>query len=172
MNIFLLHIGNSNSLLKAFRPILEILFIMILLSCTPKSHITNKVGIDPAEFNALVEGKTVTLLVLKNTNGLEVTVTNYGAKIVSFLVPDINNVLENIVLGYDNLKDYMASNNHYIGSPIGRYANRINTGTFQLNGTTYTLTINEGTNHLNGGIKGLHSVVWDAQQYCSTPLHL
>jgi len=95
---------------------------------------------------------------------MELFLTNYGARIVSFLVPSSSGVVDNIVLGYNSVEDYLTSNEDYFGATIGRFANRIANGTFKLDDKTYNLQKNEFENHLHGGPNGLHSLVWSAQK--------
>jgi aldose 1-epimerase len=93
---------------------------------------------------------------LKNKNGLEMTVTNFGGRIITLQVPDKNGILADIVLGHDSPEDYMAGGHSYFGALIGRYANRIAKGNCSIQGTTYHLPINNGPNHLHGGIGFQH----------------
>ncbi len=97
------------------------------------------------------------LYTLSNTNGIKMTVTNYGGKIVSLWAPDKNGKLEDIVLGYDSLEQYLTGN-LYFGAMIGRYGNRIAKGKFSLNGKEYHLAQNNGINSLHGGLGGFHGV--------------
>ncbi len=97
-----------------------------------------------------VEGLPVDLFTLSNASGVTVKVTNQGSKIVQWLVPDRNNVLGDIVLGYDTLDRYLSGRQTF-GAVIGRFANRIAKGRFTLNGKTYQLPLNNGANHLHGG---------------------
>src|SRR3546814_8644007 len=83
------------------------------------------IQIDTAAFAQEVDGKQVGLYFLKNKNGLEMAVTNFGAKVVALAVPDKNGNFEDIVLGYDNLDGYPNSGEKYFGAAIGRYGNRI-----------------------------------------------
>ncbi|NEU10504.1 galactose mutarotase [Flavihumibacter sp. R14] len=117
-----------------------------------------------ANFKRDLDGKQVQLFYLKNSNGLEMAVTNYGAKVVSLLVPDKNGKFEDIVLGFDNLDGYLNANEPYFGAAIGRYGNRIAKGRFTLNGKQYDLATNNDPNHLHGGDKGFNAQVWDAKQ--------
>ncbi len=89
------------------------------------------------------------------------TVSNFGAKVVTLLVPDRDGKLADIVLGYDSLKDYQESAEPYFGAAIGRYGNRIANGEFTLGGKTYQLAKNNGPNSLHGGPDGFHNVVWE-----------
>lgn len=119
---------------------------------------------DSSGFVRELDGKQVRLFYLKNRNGLEMAVTNYGAKVVSLLVPDRDGNLEDIVLGFDDLDGYLKANEPYFGAAIGRYGNRIAGGTFTLGGRKYTLATNNGKNHLHGGRKGFNAHVWDTRQ--------
>jgi aldose 1-epimerase len=109
-----------------------------------------------------VDGKPVDLYTLTNANGVEMKVTNFGGIVTSLKVPDKYRNLGDVVLGYDNLQDYVKSN-PYFGCIVGRYGNRIGKAKFTLNGVGYTLAKNNGDNSLHGGIKGFDKVVWDAQ---------
>lgn len=126
--------------------------------------ITNRI------FGTGPDGEEVHLYTLRNNNGVEVSITNYGGAITSIMAPDRNGVFGDVVLGYDTLDDYM-KNPRYLGALIGRFANRIDRGKFRLNGIEYQLAQNNGQNHLHGGSKGFDKRVWNASK---TPagLHL
>lgn len=96
---------------------------------------------------------------LKNKNGMMATITPYGGKIISLMVPDRNGKLGDVVLGYDSAKQY-PDGNPYFGALIGRYGNRIAKGKFVLEGTDYQLKTNNGLNALHGGPGGFHNVNW------------
>ena len=120
-------------------------------------------GIEKSNFGTTKDGTAVDLYTLTNANGVEVKVINYGGIIVSVKVPDKNGQFADVVLGFDNLKDY-EEKSPYFGCIAGRYANRIAKGKFTLDGTDYDqLAINNGPNHLHGGLKGFDKVVWKAQ---------
>jgi len=123
-------------------------------------------------FQTEINGKTTGLFKLENDNGIEVYITNYGGRIVSWLVPDRDGKNADIVLGYDSIEGYLNSNEVYFGSLIGRYGNRIAEGNFELDGTEYTLAINNPPNHLHGGPNGFHNVIWDAKQISDKHLRL
>ncbi|KAL7100862.1 hypothetical protein ACP275_08G021100 [Erythranthe tilingii] len=93
-----------------------------------------------------------------------VNITNYGARIVSVLLPDKNGKLADVVLGYDTIKDYM-NDTCYFGAIVGRVGNRIGGAKFTLNGTVYKLDSNEGTNMLHGGKKGFSQVAWKVKNH-------
>jgi len=139
---------------------LSLLCLTVLFSCgfSGKGKDTVKV-----ERFGTVEGKEVSLYTLTNRHGVEARIMNYGGILVSLKVPDRNNRLEDVVLGYDNLNDYTEGNAGYLGALIGRYGNRIARGRFRLNGVEYTLATNNNENHLHGGVKGFDKVLWTAR---------
>jgi aldose 1-epimerase len=99
------------------------------------------------------------MYVIKNEDGLEARVTELGASLMALYAPDREGVPGNIVLGYDTLASYI-QDSAYVGSSIGRYANRIAGGTFTLSGHRYRLSQNEGRNHLHGGFSGFNKALW------------
>ena len=118
-----------------------------------------------ANFQKLVDGKNTELCILSNKQGAELVVLNYGAKIVSLMVPDRDGRLTDVVTGHNSIEEYLTSEEPYFGAICGRYGNRIAKGRFTLDGVTYDqLPINNGPNCLHGGIKGFNSKVWDAEQ--------
>ena len=90
--------------------------------------------------------------------------TDYGARMVGFIVPDRDGRLVDVVSGFSSLKGYLRSGEKYYGAIVGRYANRIAGASFDLDGKTYRLNANDGHNHLHGGPKGFHDRVWKAHQ--------
>jgi aldose 1-epimerase len=118
-------------------------------------------------FGKTPDGTPVYLFTLQNANGVEVSICNYGGIVVSFKTPDRNGKFGDIVLGFDNLDDYI-NRSPFFGCIVGRYGNRIARGKFTLNGKEYHLAINNGPNALHGGIKGFDKVVWDATVKAST----
>jgi aldose 1-epimerase len=111
-------------------------------------------------FNSTVDGQPTTLYLMKNSGKLQAAITNYGARVVSLLVPDKNGVLTDVALGYDSVGRYVHQPESYFGAIVGRYGNRIAKGKFKLEGKAYTLATNDGPNHLHGGKKGFGAVVW------------
>jgi len=148
---------------------LTLLVAFALVSCSQK---TVKSKISSEAFNKKVDGKQVELFTLRNKNGLEMSVTNYGGRIVSLMVPDRGGNLEDIVLGYDNINDYLNSNEQYFGAAVGRYGNRIANGTFKLDDKEYKLAINNPPNSLHGGLQGFSRKVWNATQNGENELEL
>ena len=136
--------------------------------------ISNKCGLDRNKFCRIVDGKTVDLFFLRNSYGTEVAITNYGAFVVSIMVPDKNGNYGDVVLGHDNLDDYLNAPEPSLGCVIGRFANRIAGGKFVLNGKEYKLFINDGTNPncLHGGEKGFNKKVWTVVSTSDSMLHL
>lgn len=118
-------------------------------------------GIQQSAFQAIVDGKQTDLYTLKNSNGMEVAITNYGAAIIGIYVPDKNGVFANVIGGHDSIEAITNSSQKYLSTTIGRYGNRIKGGQFYLNGKKYQLPQNEGNNTLHGGMKGFNKKVWD-----------
>ncbi|WP_254091603.1 aldose epimerase family protein [Dawidia soli] len=110
-------------------------------------------------YGTLPDGQAVEEYTLKNKNGVELKVINYGGIVTSLKVPDKNGVLEDVVLGFDSLKGYLGGS-PYFGAIVGRYGNRIAKGKFTLDGQTYTLAQNNNGQHLHGGLKGFDKVYW------------
>ncbi|VBB47156.1 Aldose 1-epimerase [uncultured Paludibacter sp.] len=108
----------------------------------------------------IINGKKVTIYTLKNKSGMSADITNYGAKVVRLFVPDKNKKTTDVVLGFDTL-DEITTKETYYGVVCGRFANRIGNGKFTLDGKEYTLAVNNGPNHLHGGIEGFNMKVWD-----------
>ena len=98
---------------------------------------------------------------LKNSNGLSVTLTNFGAAVISILTPDRHGNFADVVCGYDNLQSYIEADG-YQGATVGRVANRICHGKFNLDGIDYSLYLNDGQNHLHGGKIGYDKRIWRA----------
>lgn len=106
---------------------------------------------------------SIKLYTLKNAADMTVKITNYGATVTSIVVPDRSGKMADVVLGYDEVEDYMnAVDKPYFGAIVGRYGNRIAGGQFRIGEKTYTLATNNGPNHLHGGIIGFDKVVWQA----------
>ena len=119
-----------------------------------------KTGIKRSDFGT-VDGKPVYLYTLTNAKGDEVKITNYGGIVTSWISPDKNGKRSSIVLGFDSLSGYLAKP-PYFGAIVGRYGNRIARGRFKIGDSTYSLAVNNGSNHLHGGLKGFDKQVWEA----------
>lgn len=132
--------------------------IVFLHACKPvvKPEIKSEV------FGKLPDGREVKIYTITNYKGNTARIIDYGAKLVSLIVPDKRGNSADVVLGYDSLSQYLAGD-PYFGSTVGRYANRIAKGKFTLNGIDYQLALNNGVNHLHGGPGGYHSVLWKSE---------
>ena len=119
-------------------------------------------GIEKKPYGRLADGTQVDIYVLTNANGVEAAITNYGGIVVSLKVPDRAGKFGDVVLGRGSLEEYVQSS-PFFGCLVGRYGNRIAKGKFMLNGATYTLAVNNGPNHLHGGIRGFDKVIWQAK---------
>ena len=139
-------------------------YTLLLLSCqnitSQKMKHTPKITIN--DYGTLPTGELVKQYTLVNKEGMSVSILNYGGIITSVKVKNKEGNFENIVLGYDSLENYV-DNDPYFGAIIGRVGNRIANGSFTLNGETYNLEVNNGPNHLHGGLKGFDKVVWDVK---------
>lgn len=131
-----------------------------------------KSGLLINNFEKRIDEKDVSLFILTNKNGAELTISNYGARIVSLMVPDRNGNLVDVVTGHNSIDEYLESEEPYFGAVCGRTANRIAKGKFTLEDKEYTLAVNNGPNSLHGGIKGFNSVVWDARKIDNQSLRL
>jgi aldose 1-epimerase len=118
-------------------------------------------GISNRRWGSLPSGEPIDLFTLRNARGVEASITNYGGRLVELKVPDRAGHSEDIVLGFDSLDGYLGPN-PYFGALVGRFANRIANGQFELGGQTYTLLKNNGSNALHGGAKGFDKVAWKA----------
>jgi len=140
--------------------------MMMLCSCATMKQwrgakeARGQMDVDVKPFGKTPDGKEVRLYSLRNAAGMTAEIMTYGAIVISLEAPDKDGNMGDIVLGYDNLQDYLKET-PYFGAIVGRYGNRIGKGRFILDGTTYTLATNNNGNHLHGGIKGFDKVVWD-----------
>jgi aldose 1-epimerase len=135
--------------------------LMVTAACT-KKEAGAKGSVTKQAFGKTSAGEAVDLYTLKNKNGVEVSIMNYGAIVVSLKTPDAKGQLADIVLGFDKLDGYLATN-PYFGAVVGRYGNRIAKGEFSIDGQKYTLAKNNGENSLHGGLKGFDKKVWTAE---------
>ena len=138
-----------------------VLTTLVVFNCSMEDK--HEMNIEKQPFGKTQDGTPVDLYTLTNRNGMVVKITNYGGIVVSIQVPDRDGNFADVVLGYDNLDDYL-ERNRYFGCITGRYANRIAKGKFSLDGKQYTLATNNGENHLHGGLVGFDKVVWQAQE--------
>ena len=130
----------------------------MLAACAPKSNV---VLFPTSDFEAEVDGKNVSIYTLK-AGDLVMQVTNFGGRVVSLWVPDKNGSYEDIVLGYNNIDNYVNNpGERFLGAVVGPYANRIAGGTYTIGEETYNFPQNNNGQTLHGGLKGLDMIVWD-----------
>lgn len=140
--------------------ITAVLVITAILGVTAiaSSHTNNNTSVEMEPWGE-ANGHPVYLYTLTNSQGSTMKVTNYGARVTSLKVPDEEGNMVEVVLGFDNLQDYL-DNHTYFGAIVGRYGNRIANGKFTLDGEQYSLIRNNADNHLHGGHKGFDQRVW------------
>ena len=143
--------------------------IVFLQSCTSKKTESNQTTdsltvnkIKKTVFGTLPDGRVADQYTLKNANGMEIKISNYGGVITHWTAPDKDGKFEDIVLGFDSLSGYLTPP-PYFGAIIGRYGNRIAKGKFTLDGKNYQLAKNNSENHLHGGLVGYDKVLWNAE---------
>lgn len=136
--------------------------LILMFSCgeTQKHKQEKDMNTEKKLFGHTPDGEEVFLFTLKNINGITVDIINYGGIITAIRVPDRDGEFDDVVLGFDNLEDYLGGH-PYFGAIVGRYANRIANARFELDGEVYELAANNGNNHLHGGLKGLDKKVWN-----------
>lgn len=143
-----------------------ILTVLTLAPLAANAHLlkdnAKKMSVEKTQFGTLPDGRQVELYTCTNANGLTLKMMTYGAIVVAVETPDREGELENITLGFDSLEPYL-ERHPYFGATVGRYCNRIAKGKFTLNGTQYTLAVNNGPNHLHGGENGFDRVLWNAE---------
>jgi aldose 1-epimerase len=148
--------------------------IIFMFSCKTNTEVkstatettaqTDTASVIVTHFGELQDGTPMSLYTLTNTNRVSISVINYGGIITSVMAPDKNGRLDDIVLGFDSLDNYVTSS-PFFGALIGRYGNRIAKGKFELDGKKYTLAVNNGENHLHGGVKGFDKVIWNIEKH-------
>jgi aldose 1-epimerase len=127
------------------------------------------IAVDSKDFNRIIDGKPVELFNLINENGMVVQISNYGASIVSIILPIEDDNFIDVALGYNSIEDYL-NDEFYLGCIIGRYANRIANGTFSLDSKEYQLPLNDNNHSIHSGPDHFGTKVWDAEQSGDTLL--
>jgi aldose 1-epimerase len=151
-------------------PFVGLVVLILWILCSPrvageedtKGAAKEKATLEERPFGKTPDGTPVELYVLRNANGMTAKIMTYGAILTELDVPDKNGKLGDVVLGFDDLKGYLAGH-PYFGAIVGRVANRIAKGKFTLDGKEYKLATNNGPNALHGGLKGFDKVVWKAE---------
>lgn len=146
--------------------------ILAAAACATKPAITVS-GLDPRNFESEYNGAKTALYTLVNSSGMEVCITNFGGRIVSIAVPDRDGRMQDVVLGFDNVKDYFPENHQTdFGAAIGRYANRIDKGHLTIDGETYQLPLNGFPHCLHGGTTGWQYQVYEVVEADASHLKL
>src|ERR1700683_5654091 len=136
--------------------------ILIILTISMQGSMQGKTSVSKQAFGHTSDGTAVDIYTLADGK-VEARAITYGGIIVSLRTPDRNGKLDDIVLGCNSVEEYVAQTAHF-GGLIGRYANRIAHGTFELDGHTYHIPKNDGDKALHGGVRGFDKVVWAAKQ--------
>ncbi len=144
--------------------IVSILLIGVLFEFGVVADTTANAKVEPW---GEVNGESVFLYTLTNSQDAKLKVTNYGARVTSLVVPDKEGNMVDVVLGFDSLEGYL-KNHTYIGAIVGRYGNRIEDGKFTLDGKQYSLVTNNIGNHLHGGHKGFDQRIWKGEAYTTS----
>ena len=145
---------------------------LMLMACQQKpDKVSTLSGLDPVKFSTEVNHSQTNLYTLKNKSGMEVCITNFGGRVVSIMVPDKDGKMQDVVLGFDNIDDYIRIPSDF-GASIGRYANRIAQGRFVLDNDTIQLPQNNFGHCLHGGPQGWQYQVYDANLIDNTTLEL
>lgn len=144
---------------------LVLFFCLIILFVSCQNEKKKSLVLDESDFETTYRNKEVHLYTLRNESGMIVQITNYGARIVSLIVPDKFGKPTDVVWGYKNIQDYLTAGDIYSGPIVGRFGNRIAKGKFSIGENHYQLTINNKPNHLHGGFDGLHNQVWEATKF-------
>lgn len=150
--------------------VLPLTLFLLFASCSDYSHVST---LNSNQFSANIDDKPVNLYFLKNKNGMEMAVCNYGAKVISLYTKDKNGEFDDIILGYDSLADYLNPEKRMTGSVVGRVAGRITGGNFEIDGVKYQLNqVNDRNFHAHGGFKGFDKVVWTVTEQTSNSIRL
>jgi aldose 1-epimerase len=140
-----------------------ILLVLIFFSCSNQKTGSMKLPYINADFETLVDGKPTRLFTMENKNGMVVTLTNYGAKIVSVYAPDRDGKLADVVLGFKSIAEYQQYSGSH-GAVVGPFANRIANAQFTIDSVTYQLPVNNGKNCLHSGPASWYRKAWDFQK--------
>ena len=147
-----------HSLSKVFIIVFSVFILSTLNTACRQDQLTRS-GLNSQDFSTQIDGQPIDLFVLKNKNGAEACITNYGARLVSLMMPDKNGRFEDIVCGFSNIDDYL-NNKQNFGATIGRYIGRILNSTFTLDSIVYNLSPNTGEHCAHGGNPGFANKIW------------
>jgi len=140
-----------------------ILILAVLTACSSKQQKEIEMPYSKADFEGVIDGKPTRMFKMENENGVVVTLTNYGAKIISVYAPDRNGSFEDVVLGFNSLADYEQYGASH-GAVVGPFANRIANAQFTIDGETYHLPVNNGEACLHSGPDSWYRKAWDFEK--------
>lgn len=153
----------ENGFIISLRSVVALGFGLIFLAACGQRKETGAVTpLKKRPFGETADGQEIDVCTLANKNGVEAAIMDYGGTVVSIKTPDRNGKLDDIALGFDSVDGYL-KDPPFFGALVGRYGNRIAKGRFKLNGVEYKLAVNNGENHLHGGLKGFDKVLWKAR---------
>jgi aldose 1-epimerase len=150
--------------LRAVRNSVKLFILLIAALLVTTSIVAQGASVTSQPYGTTADGQDVEEYTLTNATGVEVRIITYGGIISAARVPDRYGNLANVTLGFTSLADYETRNTNYFGALIGRFGNRIAEGRFSIDGTEYTLAVNNGPNALHGGVRGFDKVVWEAEE--------
>jgi aldose 1-epimerase len=144
--------------------VLVTILLLFLCGCNESagSKEADKMEVKKEAIGKIADGKEIYLYTLTNTNGCKSQICNFGGILYTIEVPDRTGKMADVIVCYP-LDKLIENNDSYFGTLIGRFGNRIAKGKFSLDGVEYMVAINNGQNHLHGGIKGFDKVVWDSE---------
>ncbi len=139
------------------------LSIAVITACTTKTENEIEMPYNESDFEAVIDGKQTRMFTMKNASGMVVTLTNYGAKIISVYAPDTEGNFADVVLGFNSIDEYQKYGASH-GAVVGPFANRIAGAQFTIDGETYNLPVNNGEATLHSGPDSWYRKVWDYEQ--------
>lgn len=145
------------------KTLILLILIAVFAACSSNQEKEIEMPYTSADFETTIEGKPTKLFTMKNDNGMVVTLTNYGAKIVSIYTPDKNGEFEDVVLGFRSIGDYQQYGASH-GAVVGPFANRIANAQFEIDGVVFDLPVNNGEATLHSGPNSWYRKVWDFEQ--------
>ncbi|SJN18279.1 aldose epimerase family protein [Sphingobacterium sp. JB170] len=157
--------------MKVLTNVIFFLIVVIVISCDRSASYRPKSGLRSDDFRQVVDGKQTDLFTIRNKSGMEACITNFGGRIVSLMVPDKDGDLQDVVLGFDNISEYLKQPSSF-GATVGRVANRIAYGKFMLDSDTVRLDINSGKHTIHGGAEGWQNQVFSLEKQSDSVLVL
>lgn len=153
--------------------IIYLVVSLLLFTSCAEEKISEITLLDTTNFQTTIDGKKTNLYTLDSKKGMKMQVTNFGARVISIWAPDKEGRYADVAIGYKSVDEYIYNKGErFLGSAVGRYANRIAKGTFQLDGETYTLPQNNNGQTLHGGLIGIDMIAWDVDSVTTNQLFL